>query len=136
MLFLLAVLYRYGACRRSAKWHWVSVGSLFAMVVWLMASAAFSLYVSYFANYDSAPSIRLDKASLLGRGMHTARWSQPAGLAALAACVMLALAFGADPAAAEFQAALYGGFSESFFELIGYAQRRGHYGLAWSILNV
>ena len=51
-LFMLAVLYRYGACRRSAKWHWVSVGSLFAMVVWLIASAAFSLYVSNFATYD------------------------------------------------------------------------------------
>ena len=52
VLFLLALLYRYGPCRRSAKWHWVSVGSLFAMVVWLIASAAFSLYVSNFANYD------------------------------------------------------------------------------------
>ena len=52
VLFMLAVLYRYGACRRSPKWHWVSVGSLFAMVVWLIASAAFSLYVSNFANYD------------------------------------------------------------------------------------
>src|ERR1041384_7922337 len=52
MLLLLAVLYRYGACRRSAKWHWVSVGSLFAMLVWLVASAAFSLYVSNFANFD------------------------------------------------------------------------------------
>ena len=39
VLFLLALLYRYGPCRRSAKWHWVSVGSLFAMVVWLIASA-------------------------------------------------------------------------------------------------
>jgi membrane protein len=52
VLFLLALLYRYGPCRRSAKWHWVSVGSVFAMVVWLIASAAFSLYVSNFANYD------------------------------------------------------------------------------------
>jgi membrane protein len=52
VLFLLALLYRYGPCRRNAKWHWVSVGSLFAMVVWLFASAAFSLYVSNFANYD------------------------------------------------------------------------------------
>ena len=52
VLSMLALLYRYGACRRSAKWHWVSVGSLFAMVVWLIASAAFSLYVSNFANYD------------------------------------------------------------------------------------
>ena len=52
VLFLLSLLYRYGPCRRSAKWHWVSVGSLFAMVVWLVGSAAFSLYVSNFANYD------------------------------------------------------------------------------------
>ena len=52
VLFLLALLYRYGPCRRTAKWHWVSVGSLFAMVVWLIASAVFSLYVSNFANYD------------------------------------------------------------------------------------
>ena len=51
-VFLLSLLYRYGPCRRNAKWHWVSVGSLFAMVVWLIASAAFSLYVSNFANYD------------------------------------------------------------------------------------
>ena len=52
VLFILSLLYRYGPCRRSAKWHWVSVGSLFAMVAWLIASAAFSLYVSQFANYD------------------------------------------------------------------------------------
>ena len=51
VLSILALLYRYGACRRTAKWHWVSVGSLFAMVVWLIASAGFSLYVSNFANY-------------------------------------------------------------------------------------
>ena len=52
VLVLLALLYRYGPCRRSAKWHWVSVGSLFATTVWLLASAAFSLYVANFANYD------------------------------------------------------------------------------------
>jgi membrane protein len=52
VLSMLALLYRYGPCRRSPKWHWVSVGSLFATVVWLIASAAFSLYVSNFANYD------------------------------------------------------------------------------------
>jgi membrane protein len=52
VLSMLALLYRYGPCRRSAKWHWVSVGSLFATAVWLIASAAFSLYVSNLANYD------------------------------------------------------------------------------------
>lgn len=52
VLFLLSLLYRYGPCRRTAKWRWVTVGSLFATAVWLLASAGFSLYVSNFANYD------------------------------------------------------------------------------------
>jgi membrane protein len=52
VLSLLALLYRYGPCRRSAKWRWVSMGSFFATAVWLIASAAFSLYVSNFANYN------------------------------------------------------------------------------------
>jgi membrane protein len=52
VLCLLALLYRYGPCRRTAKWHWVSVGSVFATTVWLIASAAFSYYVSNFAHYD------------------------------------------------------------------------------------
>jgi membrane protein len=52
VLLLLSLLYRYGPCRRAAKWHWVSVGSVFATVAWLIASAGFSLYVSHFANYD------------------------------------------------------------------------------------
>jgi membrane protein len=52
VLCLLALLYRYGPCRRAAKWHWVSVGSVFATAVWLLASAAFSFYVANFAHYD------------------------------------------------------------------------------------
>ncbi len=52
VLLILSLLYRYGPSRRSAAWHWVTVGSLFATVTWLIASAAFSLYVSHFANYD------------------------------------------------------------------------------------
>ena len=52
VLCLLALLYRYGPCRRTAKWRWVTVGSVFAAMVWLLASAAFSYYVSNFAHYD------------------------------------------------------------------------------------
>ena len=52
ILCLLSLLYRYGPCRRAPKWHWVTVGSLFATTVWLLASAAFSYYVSNFAHYD------------------------------------------------------------------------------------
>ncbi len=52
VLIFLALLYRYGPCRRSAKWRWVTVGSVFATVLWLIASAGFSFYVSHFAHYD------------------------------------------------------------------------------------
>jgi membrane protein len=52
VLIFLALLYRYGPCRRSAKWRWVTVGSVFATILWLIASAGFSYYVSHFANYD------------------------------------------------------------------------------------
>lgn len=51
-LTLLALIYRYGPSRRSAKWQWVTVGSVFAALVWLLASLGFSYYVSNFANYD------------------------------------------------------------------------------------
>jgi len=50
---LLALLYRYGPCRPAAKWQWVSVGSVFATLVWLLASAAFSFYVANFGRYDA-----------------------------------------------------------------------------------
>ncbi|XSG82573.1 MAG: YihY/virulence factor BrkB family protein [Methyloligella sp. ZOD6] len=51
-LLALALLYRYGPCRRPANWHWVSVGSAFATAFWLLASGGFSLYVANFAHYD------------------------------------------------------------------------------------
>jgi membrane protein len=52
VLFLLACLYRYGPSRRNAQWRWVTPGSLFATVMWLIASVGFSIYVANFANYD------------------------------------------------------------------------------------
>ncbi len=51
-LFLLALVYRYGPSRENAKWKWVAPGSIFAALVWLLASLGFSYYVSKFANYD------------------------------------------------------------------------------------
>ncbi|HET7477478.1 MAG TPA: YihY/virulence factor BrkB family protein [Dermatophilaceae bacterium] len=47
----LAVLYRYSPSRDEPKLRWVSVGAVTATVLWLVASAGFSLYVSYFGNY-------------------------------------------------------------------------------------
>lgn len=48
----LAILYRYGPSRDRPKWRWITWGSVFAGVAWLVASTAFSLYVANFGSYD------------------------------------------------------------------------------------
>ncbi|HEX2099200.1 MAG TPA: YihY/virulence factor BrkB family protein [Candidatus Synoicihabitans sp.] len=48
----LAVLYRYGPSRDRPRWRWVSWGAAAGALLWLAGSAAFSLYVSSFGNYD------------------------------------------------------------------------------------
>ncbi len=51
MLIALAVIYRVGSDRRR-RWQWVSWGAVVAVVVWVAASAGFSLYVSTFGTYN------------------------------------------------------------------------------------
>ncbi len=48
----LAVLYRYGPSRQRPRWRWVSWGSGFAAVAWLIGSMLFSWYVSKFGSYN------------------------------------------------------------------------------------
>ncbi len=48
-----SLLYRFGPCRRSASWHWITPGSLVATVLWLLASTGFSFYVGHVASYDA-----------------------------------------------------------------------------------
>ncbi len=50
--FFLACLYRYGPSREKAKWRWVTWGSGFAALAWLVFSAGFSWYVANFGNYN------------------------------------------------------------------------------------
>lgn len=50
----LSLLYRFGPCRRSPRWHWVTPGSIVATVLWIGASALFSWYVATFSTYDAA----------------------------------------------------------------------------------
>ncbi len=49
----LAVLYRYGPSRREPRWRWITPGSLFAAVTWLISSALLSWYLASFANYNA-----------------------------------------------------------------------------------
>lgn len=52
VLIGLAVFYRYGPSRRSARWHWISPGALFAAIGLGTASLLFSWYASNIANYN------------------------------------------------------------------------------------
>ena len=54
LLLGLAILYRFGPNRTKARWQWLSVGSVVAAVLWLAGSAALSLYLSRFSDYDAA----------------------------------------------------------------------------------
>ena len=53
ILLALDVVYRFGPSRSHPRWHLISVGTVFAGVFWIVASWAFSLYVTRFGSYDS-----------------------------------------------------------------------------------
>ena len=51
---IASVLYRFGPSREKAKWRWITPGSLFAAVMWLLLTVAFGFYVSHFTNYRAS----------------------------------------------------------------------------------
>jgi membrane protein len=51
LMLALAVLYRFGPDRSTAKWRWVTPGAVLASVGVLVTSAAFAFYTENFANY-------------------------------------------------------------------------------------
>ena len=51
-LVALAVIYRWAPDRDRPKWRWTSAGAVFATVVWVIASIAFSIYTANFGNYN------------------------------------------------------------------------------------
>ncbi len=48
----LTVLYRHGPSRTSPEWRWVTWGSAFATISWLLMSIAFTIYLNRIANFD------------------------------------------------------------------------------------
>jgi membrane protein len=49
----VAALYRYGPSREKAKWTWITPGSAFAALGWLLLTLGFGFYVSNFGNYNA-----------------------------------------------------------------------------------
>ncbi len=52
VITMLAVLFYAAPNVKLAGFRWVTPGALFAVVVWLIASAAFAFYVANFGSYD------------------------------------------------------------------------------------
>ena len=50
---IASTLYRFGPSREDARWKWITPGSTFAAVTWLMLTWAFGIYVSRFTNYNA-----------------------------------------------------------------------------------
>ena len=48
----LALIYRYAPSRAEPKWRWITWGSAFAAVAWIVLSLLFSLYAANFASYN------------------------------------------------------------------------------------
>jgi membrane protein len=52
VVIIVAVLYYATPNVKQPKFRWISFGALFAIVVWVIASAAFGFYVSNFGSYN------------------------------------------------------------------------------------
>lgn len=48
-----ATLFRYGPSRRKARWVWLTPGSLFFAIGWVLLTLGFAVYVSQFGNYNA-----------------------------------------------------------------------------------
>ena len=48
-----ATLYRYGPSRQKARWTWLTPGSIFAALFWLILTLGFGIYVANFGNYNA-----------------------------------------------------------------------------------
>lgn len=51
---IASALYRFGPSREEAKWKWITPGSTFAAVMWLLLTWLFGLYVTRFSNYRAS----------------------------------------------------------------------------------
>jgi membrane protein len=49
----IGLVYRFGPSRRPARWRWLTYGSALATIVWTLASALFTYYLSNIADYTA-----------------------------------------------------------------------------------
>lgn len=52
MMLLLSIAYRYGPCRRVAKWRWVTWGATVSAATFVSGSSLLSYYTAHFTNLN------------------------------------------------------------------------------------
>jgi len=50
---IAAALYRYAPSRENARWEWITPGSLFTAITWLLLTLGFAYYVTSVADYNA-----------------------------------------------------------------------------------
>jgi membrane protein len=53
MLFATAVVYSWLPSHEEFNWVWVSPGAVFAIILWILLTGGFRLYLSYFNSYNA-----------------------------------------------------------------------------------
>lgn len=54
MLFATAVVYSWIPCFDKFRWVWISPGAITAILVWILFSSVFKVYLQYFNSYNKA----------------------------------------------------------------------------------
>jgi membrane protein len=54
---MFAILYWASPNAKTGGFRWVSPGGIFAVVLWLIASAGFAIYLANFANYNKTTAL-------------------------------------------------------------------------------
>lgn len=54
LLFASEVIYNWLPCHKKFRWYWITPGSAIAIVLWIIASGGFRIYLQYFNTYNKA----------------------------------------------------------------------------------
>lgn len=54
LLFASEVIYNWLPCHRKFKWSWITPGSAVAIILWVIFSLGFRVYLQYFNSYNKA----------------------------------------------------------------------------------
>ncbi len=54
LLFATEVIYNWLPCHKRSVWRWITPGSIVAIILWIVFSGVFRLYLQYFNTYNKA----------------------------------------------------------------------------------